>query len=171
MNYRDFLQKVIYVMINPLIKAMIKIGITPNIVTLIGFIGNILATCFFIDAAWILGMGGVNSDPTLMTAGTSDYTYADCMTLIGWGGFIILASGLFDMMDGRLARMSGKSSLFGALWDSTLDRYSELVSLFGICLVFLLTDKGEWFWMGVMTFAAMTGSVMVSYVQIGRAHV
>ena len=87
------------------------------------------------------------------------------MTLIGWGGFIILASGLFDMMDGRLARMSGKSSLFGALWDSTLDRYSELVSLFGICLVFLLTDKGEWFWMGVMTFAAMTGSVMVSYVR------
>ena len=165
MNYRDFLQKVIYVMINPLIKAMIKIGITPNIVTLIGFIGNILATCFFIDAAWILGMGGINSDPTLMTVGTSDYTYADCMTLIGWGGFIILASGLFDMMDGRLARMSGKSSLFGALWDSTLDRYSELVSLFGICLVFLLTDKGEWFWMGVMTFAAMTGSVMVSYVR------
>ena len=54
------------------------------------------------------------------------------------------------------------------LWctlDSTLDRYSELVSLFGICLVFLLTDKGEWFWMGVMTFAAMTGSVMVSYVR------
>lgn len=42
MNYRDFLQKVIYVMINPLIKAMIKIGITPNIVTLVGFIGNIL---------------------------------------------------------------------------------------------------------------------------------
>ena len=59
MNYRDFLQKVIYVMINPLIKAMIKIGITPNIVTLVGFIGNILATCFFIDAAWILGMGGI----------------------------------------------------------------------------------------------------------------
>ena len=51
MNYRDFLQKVIYVMINPLIKAMIKIGITPNIVTLVGFIGNIFATCFFIDAA------------------------------------------------------------------------------------------------------------------------
>lgn len=89
--------------------------------TLVGFIGNILATCFFIDAAWILGMGGINSDPTLMTVKTSDYTYADCMTLIGWGGFIILASGLFDMMDGRLARnMSGKSSLFGALWDSTL---------------------------------------------------
>ena len=70
------------------------------------------------------------------------------------------------MMDGRLARMSGKSSLFGALWDSTLDRYSELVSLFGICLAFIRMDhEGEWFWMGIVTFAAMIGSVMVSYVR------
>lgn len=165
MNYRDFLQKVIYVIINPVIKAMIKIGITPNMVTLIGFIGNILATGFFIEAAWMQGMGDTISVPTQTTNGISNDTYAYSMTLIGWGGFIILASGLFDMMDGRLARMSGKSSLFGALWDSTLDRYSELVSLFGICLVFILTGMGEWFWIGVTTFAAMTGSVMVSYVR------
>lgn len=150
MNYRDFLQKVIYVIINPIIKGMIKVGITPNIVTTVGFIGNIVAAVFFIDAAWKLGL---------------DYTIRSCMTEIGWGGFIILASGLFDMMDGRLARMSGKSSLFGALWDSTLDRYSELVSLFGICLAFIRLDDGEWFWMGVVTFVAMIGSVMVSYVR------
>lgn len=43
MNYRDFLQKVIYVIINPIIKAMIRLHITPNIVTFIGFIGNIVA--------------------------------------------------------------------------------------------------------------------------------
>ena len=61
--------------------------------------------------------------------------------------------------------MSGQSSLFGALWDSTLDRYSELVSLFGICLAFIRMEDGEWFWMGVVTFAAMIGSVMVSYVR------
>lgn len=69
------------------------------------------------------------------------------------------------MMDGRLARMSGKSSLFGALWDSTLDRYSELVSLFGICLYFLRMQDKTGFWMGIVTFTAMTGSVMVSYVR------
>jgi len=70
------------------------------------------------------------------------------------------------MMDGRLARMSGKSSLFGALWDSTLDRYSELVSLFGICLIFVrMQGDMTWFWMSVVTFAAMIGSVMVSYVR------
>lgn len=66
------------------------------------------------------------------------------------------------MMDGRLARVGNMTSKFGALWDSTLDRYSELISLFGICLIFINTD---WFWMGVTTFAAMIGSVMVSYVR------
>ena len=121
MNYRDFLQKVIYVIINPLIKGMIKVGITPNMVTTIGFIGNIVAAAFFIDAAWKLGLDGAEAQ-----------SLNACMKEIGWGGFIIIAAGLFDMMDGRLARMSGQSSLFGALWDSTLDRYSELVSLFGI---------------------------------------
>ncbi len=143
MNYRDFLQKVIYVAIDPLIKGMTKVGITPNIVTFVGFVGNIVAAVFFLDAAWKRGD----------------------VAEIGWGGLIILAAGLFDMMDGRLARMSGKSSLFGALWDSTLDRYSELVSLFGICLVFIRMTGDIWFWMGVVTFAAMIGSVMVSYVR------
>ncbi|MGN1253237.1 MAG: CDP-alcohol phosphatidyltransferase family protein [Prevotella sp.] len=144
MWYRDFLQQVIYKIINPLIKGMIKIGITPNIVTTLGFIGNIVAAAFFIYA----------SQETDLDAQT---------TTLGWGGFIIIASGLFDMMDGRLARMGNMSSSFGAMWDSTLDRYSELVSLFGIVLVFL-EDEG-WFWMGVVTFAAMVGSVMVSYVR------
>lgn len=152
MNYRDFLQKVIYAIINPLIKGMIAVGITPNIVTFVGFLGNIVAAGFFLDAAWMLG--------------TEQADYASCMVTVGWGGFIILAAGLFDMMDGRLARMSGKSSLFGALWDSTLDRYSELVSLFGICLIFVrMQGDMIWFWMSVVTFAAMIGSVMVSYVR------
>ena len=154
MNYRDFLQKVIYVIINPIIKGMMKAGITPNMVTTIGFIGNIAAAAFFTDAAWKLGADGLTEAAT-----------RDCLAEIGWGGLVILAAGLFDMMDGRLARMSGKSSLFGALWDSTLDRYSELVSLFGICLAFIRMEGGDWFWMGVVTFAAMIGSVMVSYVR------
>ena len=78
------------------------------------------------------------------------------------GVAIILFAGLFDMMDGRLARMGNMSSVFGALWDSTLDRYSELFTLFGITVFFLLN---QWEWMGVITFLAMVGSVMVSYVR------
>ncbi len=168
MNYRDFLQKIIYVLINPIIKAMIKLHITPNIVTFVGFVGNIVASAFFIDAAWRLGTLHTNGGMTTDTEGLAQLfanlqqVNADSMTEIGWGGVIILVAGLFDMMDGRLARMSGKSSLFGALWDSTLDRYSELVSLFGICLVFLQSGR---FAVGIVTFAAMIGSVMVSYVR------
>lgn len=166
MNYRDYLQKIIYICINPIIKGMIKMGITPNMVTTLGFVGNLIAAGFFIDAAWTLGLDGVAAGSLSTANGTGALTMQGCLTEIGWGGFIILAAGLFDMMDGRLARMSGKSSLFGALWDSTLDRYSELVSLFGICLAFIRADQdGNWFWMGVVTFAAMIGSVMVSYVR------
>lgn len=71
MNYRDFLQKVIYAIINPLIKAMIAVGITPNIVTFVGFLGNIVAAGFFLDAAWMLG--------------TEQADYASCMVTVGWG--------------------------------------------------------------------------------------
>ena len=59
-------------------------------------------------------------------------------------------------MDGRLARMGNMSSTFGALWDSTLDRYSELFTLFGIAIYFLLDG---WIGSGVVTFLAMVGSV------------
>lgn len=145
MNYRDFLQKVIYVVINPVIKGMIKIGLTPNTVTTLGFVLNCVVAWMFVKAALAFDLQG-----------------GDAYSLIGWGGALILFAGLFDMMDGRLARLGGMSSTFGALWDSTLDRYSELVTLFGIVLVFI---NAGWFWMGVVTFLAMIGSVMVSYVR------
>jgi CDP-diacylglycerol--glycerol-3-phosphate 3-phosphatidyltransferase len=146
MNYRDFLQKVIYVVINPIIKGMIRIGITPNLVTTLGFVGNLVAMWLFLEAALAFGEGNM----------PCAYAY------IGWGGAIILFAGLFDMMDGRLARLGNMSSVFGALWDSTLDRYSELVTLFAIVMVFV---KADWFWMSVVTFAALVGSIMVSYVR------
>lgn len=142
MNYRDFLQKVIYHFIDPLISGMIKIGLTPNLITVIGFILNVAATALVIYAAYAFDSGNT--------------------ALIGWSGGIILFAGLFDMMDGRLARRGNMSSLFGALLDSTLDRYSELCTLFGITLYLLQTG---WFWSGVVSFIALVGSIMVSYVR------
>ena len=141
MNYRDFLQKVIYYLINPLIKGMIKIGITPNFITTTGFILNLFATGLMIYAAIY--------DPS----NTS---------IIGYAGGVIIFAGLFDMMDGRLARLGNMQSTFGALWDSTLDRYSELFTLFGI-LFYLLAN--QWIWSGIITFLAIIGSIMVSYVR------
>lgn len=142
MNYRDFLQKVIYNVIDPLINGMIKIGLTPNLITTIGFILNLVATAMIIYAAFSCDCGDT--------------------ALIGWSGGVILFAGLFDMMDGRLARKGNMSSTFGALLDSTLDRYSELFTLFGITVYLLHTG---WFWSGVITFIAMVGSIMVSYVR------
>ncbi|UEA62877.1 CDP-alcohol phosphatidyltransferase family protein [Hoylesella buccalis] len=143
MKYRDYLQKLIYTLINPIIKGMIKMGITPNMVTTIGFVGNVVAAFLFIHASQL----------TPISIGFS---------WIGWGGAILLFSGLFDMMDGRLARLGNMSTTFGAFWDSTLDRYSELFSLFGITL-YLMTASG--IWAGVITFLALVGSIMVSYVR------
>ncbi len=142
MNYRDFLQKAIYVLITPLIKGMAKVGITPNFITSAGFVFNLIATAMFILAA--------------TTLNTQEYL------LVGTAGGVILFAGLFDMMDGRLARIGKMESKFGALWDSTLDRYSELFTLFGIAFYLFIID---WIWSGVITFIAMVGSVMVSYVR------
>lgn len=147
MNYRDFLQKIIYRIINPVIKGMLKTGITPNIVTSLGFIGNLMATACFVAAGWAFRENGLQLQPA---------------SLVGWGGLVVLLAGVFDMMDGRLARMGNLSSTFGALWDSTLDRYSELFTLFGICFYFMLSG---WLWTAVISFTAMVGSVMVSYVR------
>lgn len=141
MNYRDFLQKIIYVIINPVIKGMIKIGITPNFITTTGFVLNLVAAAMFLYAA---------------------NEFGDDTCIVGWAGGVILFAGLFDMMDGRLARMGNMSSRFGALWDSTLDRYSELFTLFGIAFYLILNG---WMWSSVTTFIAMVGSVMVSYVR------
>lgn len=141
MHYRDFLQRVIYNVINPIVKGMIRVGITPNMITTIGLLGNVAA-------AVLLLYGGVECPGDL--------------SHVGWGGAIILFSGLFDMMDGRVARLSGQSSVFGALYDSVLDRYSELITLFGISYWLILSG---YLWGSVLTFLALMGSLMVSYVR------
>ena len=139
---RDALQQLIYKIINPLIHGMIKVGITPNVVTTIGFLGNLAGAIMLVYAA--------------AQAPESPYY------LIGWAGAVIILSSLFDMMDGQVARIGGMASTFGAMYDSVLDRYSELVTLGGI--TFCLIQHG---YLGgaVITFAALIGSLMVSYVR------
>ncbi len=141
MNYRDWLQQLIYKVINPVVHGMIKVGITPNIITTVGLVLNIVAAGIFVYA-------GRTLDRNLM--------------LVGIGGAVVLFAGLFDMMDGRVARMGNMTSRFGALYDSVLDRYSELFTLFGISFYLIL--KG-YFWGSVISFIALIGSLMVSYVR------
>ncbi len=146
-NYRDYLQRIIYAVIDPLLRMLLRLGVTPNVVTVSGLVGNALAAWLFVLAAHCL-----DSDPSRAFA------------LVAWGGAVILLAGLTDMMDGRLARLGGLSSRFGALLDSSLDRYSELLTLSGIA-VLLLRAGDDWLWAGIATFAAIIGSMMVSYVR------
>ena len=142
MNYRNYLQQLIYKIINPVVHGMIKVGITPNFITTTGLVLNIVAAVVFVYA---------------------NFAGADRMlTCVGWAGGIVLFAGLFDMMDGRVARVGNMSSTFGALYDSVLDRYSELFTLFGI-LYFLLLQG--YFWGSIIAGVAIIGSLMVSYVR------
>jgi CDP-diacylglycerol---glycerol-3-phosphate 3-phosphatidyltransferase len=75
-------------------------------------------------------------------------------------GLVMLAAGLFDMVDGRVARATGQVTLFGAFFDSVVDRYSDLVLLMGLLVYYASINR---FFYIVLTAVVMTGSVMVSY--------
>jgi Phosphatidylglycerophosphate synthase len=88
------------------------------------------------------------------------------------GGLLVLFAGIFDMFDGAMARVRNVATTFGAFLDSTLDRYSEGVILFGY-LLYALQHPGlqdplwpaphEQFWMIAFIYMAVVGSLMVSY--------
>ena len=142
MKLRDFAQKLIYKTINPFVRGLIRIGITPNFITATGLVLNIMACAVFIYA-------GIYNKP-------GDFSW------VGWAGAIILFAGLFDMIDGQVARIGNMSSKYGALFDSVLDRYSELIVYFGICYYLFLQG---YFLSSIFTFLALIGSMMVSYVR------
>lgn len=141
---RDLLQQGIYCVINPIVRALIKIGVTPNMVTTIGMLGNLVGAAFLVWAGYIASQGG------------------DPFAVFTWGGALIIAFSLFDMLDGQVARLGNMQSTFGAMYDSVLDRYCELFNLGG--LAFYLIQRGE-FWGALITFFALVGSLMVSYVR------
>jgi CDP-diacylglycerol---glycerol-3-phosphate 3-phosphatidyltransferase len=134
-------QPLVYQIIQPLILGLSKIGVTPNTITMIGFLLNVIVAIIFVS-------GGRENH--------LDLSY------VGWGGAMILFAGLFDMIDGRLARVTNQSSTFGAFFDSVLDRYSELVMFLGIC--YYLIAQG-YFLSSLFAFIAMIGSIMVSYIR------
>lgn len=151
MKARDFAQQMIYKIIDPAVRGMIKIGITPNFITATGLVLNIIACTIFI-------VGAMRGKPFY---GVTHGVERD-LSFVGWGGFVILFAGLFDMLDGQVARIGKMSSRYGALFDSVLDRYSELIVLFGICYYLILQG---YFFSSLFAFIALIGSMMVSYVR------
>src|SRR5580693_6363728 len=139
-SIRTNLQLGIYRVIDPVVKVFIKLGLTPNAVTTIGFGLNVGVAVIF-----ILGAEEGNR---------GDLSY------VGWAGGLILFAGLFDMLDGQVARLGNMSSPFGALYDSVLDRYSELILFLGICYYLV---AHQYFLSSLFAFIGLIGSMMVSY--------
>ncbi|MCC6186769.1 MAG: DUF4833 domain-containing protein [Chitinophagaceae bacterium] len=137
---RDNLQLGIYKIIDPFVRLLIKIGLTPNAVTIIGLLLNIIVAIIFVFGAEVTNHG--------------DLSY------VGWAGAMVLFAGLFDMLDGQVARVGNMSSTFGAFFDSVLDRYSEMILFLGICYYLI---AHHYFLSSLFAFIALIGSVMVSY--------
>ncbi len=137
---RTALQTGIYAVINPFVRLLVRLGFTPNAVTLTGFALNVGVAVLFI-------VGGEEGN-------RGDLRY------VGWGGALILFAGLFDMLDGQVARLGNMKSEYGAFFDSVLDRYSELFTFLGICYYLV---AHHYLLGSLFAFIALIGSMMVSY--------
>ena len=137
---RNKLQQGIYQVINPFVKLLIRLGLTPNAVTLIGLLLNVGVTIILIRGAEEGNRGELQ--------------------YVGWAGALILFAGLFDMLDGQVARIGNMSSTYGAMFDSVLDRYSEMILFLGICWYLV---AHHYFFSSLFAFIALIGSMMVSY--------
>lgn len=142
---RDRLQQAIYFVINPFVRLLISLGVTPNMVTTIGLLGNIAGASVFVYAGYRAGI-------------TGSVPYG----MVTLAGALIIGFSLFDMLDGQVARLGNMASRFGAMYDSVLDRYCELFTLGGIAYYFM--QFGE-LGAAIVTYLALIGSLMVSYVR------
>ncbi len=114
----------------PVAKALGRLGLTPNGLTLIGLV-------LIVATAVVLALG---------------HNF--------WGGVLFIVAGIFDALDGTLARVTNRQTRFGAFLDSTADRYADAAILFGVMVPFL--ERGQQIQV-MLAFIALVGSVLVSY--------
>jgi len=131
-----------YKALTPIIYILKKTGITPNGITIVGLVITVFSSVVLIYGA--------------------EYGKRGDSSYIAWFGVITLLAGVFDMLDGQLARKTNQMTKFGALFDSVIDRYSEMIMFFGIAYYLV---SYHYFLSGVFAFIAMIGSIMVSYVR------
>src|ERR1044071_1024702 len=117
-------------MIARIVRWLALSKIHPNVLTFLGLVINIWA-------AWLFSRGKFVS-----------------------AGIVVIGAGLFDMVDGRVARETNQVTRFGGFFDSVLDRYSDLALLVGLLVYYGIINRPFYV---VLTAIVMTGSVMVSY--------
>ena len=123
---------------DPVGRVLFRLRLRPNHLTVIG-----LVVSFFAAGAFIAGH--------LRSA-----------------GMLLVLAGLCDLLDGSLARASGQVTAFGAFLDSVIDRYSDLVVLLGIVVLFARTPNARG---ALVAMAGLVGSVMVSYTKARAASI
>jgi len=116
--------------LDAIVRAFARTGINPNFLTFIGFSINLVA-------AYLFAFG-----------------------YFPWAGATIFLAGIFDMTDGRVARLAGRVTPFGGFFDSVMDRYSDLCLLIGLLIYYGRISRYLYVSLVAM---AMIGSVMVSY--------
>ena len=113
-----------------IVRALALSKINPNVLTFLGLVINIGAASF-------LAVGNFRT-----------------------AGLIIIFAGLFDMVDGRVARATNQVTRFGGFFDSVLDRYSDIALLVGLLVYYGTINRPSYV---VLTAIVMTASVMISY--------
>ena len=116
--------------IDLIVRALALSRIHPNVLTFLGLVINIIA-------AYLFAAGNFRA-----------------------AGLVVIGAGLFDMVDGRVARETNRVTRFGGFFDSVLDRYSDLALFMGLLVYYASINR---FFYIVLTAIVMTGSVMVSY--------
>jgi len=115
---------------DPVGRALVRLHLRPNHLTVLGFGVSVLAASAFVA-------GQLKS-----------------------AGLLLIVAGLCDFFDGAVARVSGQVTTFGAFLDSVIDRYSDLVVMLGIVVLFARTPHARG---AVVAMAGLMGSMMVSY--------
>src|SRR5689334_16370891 len=130
MTFTGFIGTVCMFPLRAIINASVALGIHPNVLTFIGVVINVGAA---------------------VALGKQHFVLA---------GVIMIGAAIFDFIDGKVAHISGKQSLFGAFWDSTLDRFSDQILFFGLIHLYSNLRRTDYV---MITALAMIFTVMISY--------
>ncbi len=135
-------ESIAYYFTQPMVRLLAKTPVTPNTITWFGLI-------VAVGAAVLI---------------STSHLFA--------AGFVVLVGGFFDIIDGALARNTNRTSLFGAVLDSTLDRLAEAVVLIGILVLFLLAEGDSALftlvnkeWAALLVGVTLLASLLVSYIR------
>ncbi|MFW6117928.1 MAG: CDP-alcohol phosphatidyltransferase family protein [Chloroflexota bacterium] len=133
MNLADIRRNLAHSITDPIVGILSKSGITPNALTIINLALNIAAAFIIATGNFLLG------------------------------GILVLVAGLFDILDGALARFIKQTTRFGAILDSVADRISEAAILCGL-LIWYIPQEGTGLEI-VLIFIVLIGSFLVSYIR------